>query len=162
MDAQLGLVKLFYEVAFLDSRRQAGLGLSQADEDKLMVFIAALGGDPGWSRRRFRRKATMLAAVVKTSSRLARGTVLNMSPGGMLLTSSIRARVGESILVKIGRAGGVQHSFPCQVVRVEEQGGAWQVGVRLAGIPLQVCYGSSPDSGSRPADNTVRLVRRTG
>lgn len=161
-DAQYRVVHLFYEVAFLDSRRRAGMKLSFADEDRLAVLISALGGDPGWVRRRFRRRRMMVPAIVKGSG-VARATILEMSPDGMLLEAALDVTPGDRVLVKVGRPGteSVQHSFPCRVVRVERRGDLARMALALAGIPLEVRYGSYRSELQRPTQPLLRM-RRTG
>jgi hypothetical protein len=158
-DAQHRLVHMFYEVAFLDGRRRAGMRLSLDEEDKLAVLLSALGGDPGWVRRRFRRKAMLVTALVKGTRGVARATVLNMSPGGMLLVADLDADVGETVLVKYGRPGTVQYSFPCRVERVELQSGARHIALSFSGIPLQVCYGEH-QGAVRPRGGPIS-IRKT-
>lgn len=159
-DAQYRVVALFYEVAFLDSRRRAGLELTPDEEERLTVLIAALGGDPGWVRRRFRRRMMMLPAVVKGRG-IARATILNMSPDGMLVAAPLEVSEGDSVLVKIGRPGSdsAQRSFPCRVVRTERRGEASLIALALSGIPLEVRYGSYPtaERSSQPLQ-----IRKTG
>lgn len=159
-DAQYRVVALFYEVAFLDSRRRAGLKLSPDEEERLTVLIAALGGDPGWVRRRFRRRMMMLPAIIKGHG-IARATILNMSPDGMLVAAGLDVSEGESVLVKIGRPGAdsAQRSFPCRVVRVERRGEASLMALTLSGIPLEVRYGSY-QTAERPSQPMP--IRKTG
>lgn len=151
------LLHLFYEVAFLDGRRRAGMTLSVDEEDRLGLLISALGGDPGWVRRRFRRKGLLLSAIIKGVCGVARASVLNMSPGGMLLVAELDAEPGESVLVKFGRPGAVQYSFPCRVERVGRHGDAQHLALAVTGIPLEVRYGG----GQRESQPQTRIIRRT-
>jgi hypothetical protein len=147
------LLRLFYEVAFLDSRRRAGMELDITDEDRLNTLLTLTSGDPGWTRRRFRRRQMMTPATVKGPDGVCRATILNMSPDGMLLRTDLDLEVGDAVLVKTGVPGTTQHSFPCQVVRAEDGHAA----VTLNGIPLEVRYGSY-----RPRRERGRVLRPLG
>jgi Tfp pilus assembly protein PilZ len=112
--------------------------LDVADEDRLSALLTLTSGDPGWIRRRFRRKRMMTSAIVKGPDGVSRATILDMSPGGMFIKTDLDGEVGDAVLVKIGVPGTTQHSFPCEVVRVEDG----HLAVMLTGIPLEVRYGS--------------------
>lgn len=141
LTTQYHFVRLFYEVAFLDGRRRVGMALTADEEDRLSVLISIVGRDPDRMRRRFRRKPMLMPAIVKGPGGVARATVVNMSPGGMLMVTGLDVEVGELVLVKVGRPGSVQHSFPCKAVRVEEHDSESLVALTVTGIPLEVRYG---------------------
>lgn len=135
------MLGLLYDMVFLDGRRRAGMPLSPSDRAHLSLLHDNFQGDTPPARRRHRRMTVLLPAVVKTVAQTGRCTILNISAGGMLLASSAEARVGEALMVKVSRPGGIQYSFPCTVSRAHQHNGVYQLAVFFSGIPLELCFG---------------------
>jgi len=93
---------------------------------------------PRWSRRGV---GLRLPVAIKSTARFGRATLLRLSTRGMLLVSTMRLREGDLLLVKLGRWGTDQFSFPCRVRRVHvHEDGALQIAVAFNGHPLRVRY----------------------
>jgi len=93
---------------------------------------------PRWSRRGVGLR--LPAALKPLGARFGRGVLQRISTAGMVLSSSIRLREGELVLVKLGRWGTDQYSFPCRVRRVAETDGEFQLALSFSGQPLKVRY----------------------
>jgi hypothetical protein len=93
---------------------------------------------PRWSRRGVGLR--LPAALKPLGARFGRGVLHRISTTGMVLSSSIRLREGELLLVKLGRWGTDQFSFPCRVRRVSEADGEFQLALSFSGQPLKVRY----------------------
>jgi len=151
---QMDSVQLLHDVAYLEERSKAGLNLCATDRAQRYALLEIFGSDPGYdpaeqpdrtrARRRHRRLPLMLPGVIKAGKRLGRVTLLNMSAGGFFLASGIRAKVGDTVLIKLGHPDrGVQYSFPCQVIRARYERGAHHLALAFSGIPLELRYSKS-------------------
>ncbi len=137
-DDDLRIVKLCYMYASLYGIRRAGLPLTRSEKSQLRSLEQLLLGDPQRRRRQHRRIATLIPAVLKTTEGKFRGTVLNLSGGGMFVATDIRIQKGSSIQVEMGRATNKpKYIFPCIVQREENRVGAPGLGLSLATIPTK-------------------------
>jgi hypothetical protein len=152
------MLGLLYDMVFLDGRRRAGMPLSPSDQAHLALLIDNFQGDTPPARRRHRRMTVLLPAVVKTGMETGRCTILNISAGGMLLASSAEARVGEALMVKVSRPGGIQYSFPCTVIRARQHNGVYQLAVCYSGIPLELRFGCPELAEAEPMPEPLRNI----
>lgn len=134
------LLGLLYEMVFLDGRRRAGMPLSPSDQAHLSLLAKNFQGDTPPARRRHRRMTLLLPAAVKTRTESGPATIQDISAGGMLISSSVTALVGDSLMVKVSRPGGIQYTFPCKVLRTSRTGGSHQLAVCYSGIPLELRF----------------------
>jgi len=93
---------------------------------------------PRWSRRGV---GLRLPASIKSRARFGHATLQRLSTSGMLVCSTIRLHEGDLLLVKVGRWGTDQFSFPCRVRRITEQSGTFGLMLGFSGKPLRVRYG---------------------
>jgi len=96
---------------------------------------------PRWGRRGV---GLRLPAALKLRCRFGRAELRRISSSGMVLWTSIRLREGELLLVKLGRWGTDQYSFPCRVRRVTKTDGEYQLSLAFSGRPLKVRYPAPP------------------
>jgi hypothetical protein len=135
---QLDVARMCYQYVYLCGRLELGGSLSSAEKRHLAALRLLFDKQRTASeRRKHRRQAAFLPALVKAGPRLRAATVINYSGSGMLVTSP-RLEVGSMVQVTIGSRGQAQYIFTCQVVRQDELG----YGLRFVGIPLEIRYGN--------------------
>jgi hypothetical protein len=99
---------------------------------------------PRWGGRGVGLRLTAtIKPIARSKNRFGRGTLLRLSTRGMLLSCSMRLGEGDLLLVKVGRWGTDQFSFPCRVRRVRELNGAVLLSLAFSGKPLRVRYGAA-------------------
>lgn len=79
-----------------------------------------------------------LPAVIKPRGRFGRAQIQAISSQGMQASCSIALCAGELVLIKIGRWGTDQFSFPCRVSRVLGAGSGYHLTLEFNGLPLKV------------------------
>lgn len=84
------------------------------------------------------QREVRLPAVIKPCGRFGRAVIHHISCAGMQLTSSIEVEAGELVLIKIGRWGTAQFSFPCRVSRALITERAVHLELVFNGPPLRV------------------------
>ena len=144
-EANPQVVKLFYDMAYLQARRDAGMVISSEEADQLASLQNIMGGDPTYHRRRFRRLPIQMIVKVRIHSQEDEAQVLNMSAGGFYLSSPIEAKAGEPLQVKVEAGDGALYTFPCVVCRADCDRDACRLAVTFEGIPLEVRRGAVTD-----------------
>jgi hypothetical protein len=147
---QLGLVEMIHELVCLEDQDSID-SLSAQEERRLAALRQVFAEESSWSQRTFRRVQTRLPATFKRRGRFGRGTVLDISPGGLRLATSLPLEKGDYLLVRIGRWGTDQFALPCRVQRVADASDGYQLGLSLSGTPLRVRY-ASPAARKTVAD----------
>jgi len=137
----LRVIKICYEYSFLNGRRLAGLRLNYQEEARLDNLARLLEGDMERKRRRQRRIHAVLPVILKTSSGLCQGTLLNVSGGGMYIATSALLAEGASVQVLIGKAGQVGYTLPSTVQWIANESSGRGLGLHISGIPLEVRQG---------------------
>lgn len=136
----LQLMELCFQYSFLNGRASAGQ-LSEDDSWKLDQLRPLFQGDPPGGRRRHRRHATYLPAVVKSPSGQGHAILLNFSSGGLLLAMPQSIPAGSLVQVKLGSPGEVEYLFTCVVLRtLQGRSSLRGLACRLAGPPLELRY----------------------
>ena len=110
--------------------------------DHALAGLAAAGADPVPAARPGHEHdgaELRLPAVIKPRGRFGRAQIHAISALGMQASCSIALQAGELVLIKIGRWGTDQFSFPCRVSRVLSAGPSYRLALEYNGLPLKVC-----------------------
>lgn len=142
---QLAVVDLIHDLVSLDEQDRLDT-LSAQEEQRLAALRQIFAEESSWSRRSCRRVQTRLPATFKRRSRFGRATILDISPSGLRLATTLPVERGDYLLVRIGRWGTDQFAFPCRVRWVAI--GADEVGLSFTGTPLRVRYCAQPAARS--------------
>ena len=134
-----GIVKVICDLVSLEERQVAGLTLDGSDESTLATLRSALE-DPG--RRRHQRFSVELPAVVRARSKRWSAEVLDISGGGMQITTTADLDPEDPLQVTIGSGGSFQVSFPCRVKRASDR----SLGICFDGVPVQMRRDREPAS----------------
>lgn len=158
VSAQQRMVKLFYDLAYVDQRNRAGLEVEH-DADRHQGVRTLMSGDPGWGRRSYRRLPLLAPAELRARSRRGQALVLNMSAGGLYLATMLEGDVDDIIQVKLA-GPGAQYLFPCVVRRADTRSPVFrQLAVELSGIPLELRTAKRDETS---VDQPLRPVSAVG
>ncbi|MCC6751811.1 MAG: PilZ domain-containing protein [Deltaproteobacteria bacterium] len=133
---QLRAVQQVYDYAYLHARVRAGLRLERRELTELSELSRLLEGDSRTKRRRHRRLACLMPALLKSAAGHTRATVFNLSGGGMFVATREALEPGEAVQVIVGREREVLYTFIAEVTRRESRHGIAGVGLVFRGTPL--------------------------
>lgn len=138
------LIKLCYDIAYLESRVAAGMRLSALEAQRLDTLQELMAQDPGYSRRRHRRLPIETEASVRFGRRTLPVRLRDLSGGGAALSCDVLLPPGTTVQLKINLDGQAQYAFPCRVLRALASGNGCLLGLAFEGIPLELRLHRSP------------------
>jgi hypothetical protein len=138
------LIKLCYDIAYLESRVAAGMRLTAPEEQRLDTLSELMANDPGYGRRRHRRLRVEVDASVRIGARTLPVRLRDLSGSGVSLSTDVLLPPGTTLQLKIDLDGKAQYAFPCRVLRALASGNGCELALAFEGIPLELRLHRSP------------------
>ena len=132
---QLNVVKSCHDYALLHMHDQVGLRLTPAERRMLVGLKRLLEGDAARHRRQHRRLPLSLPVILRTRDGEHRGTVINISGGGMYVMSTDGIAEGTTVDLVIGPPRE-RYRFTGVVMWTRNRGGQSGLGIRFSAVPL--------------------------